>query len=56
MKDNNTIAVSSGGGINRCIVIIDIESKKVMTTIPIDTSIYGMATSDRYNLGVYLLF
>ena len=47
IKDNNTIAVSSGYGDNRCIVIIDIESQKVMTTIPIDTSIYGMVVRGR---------
>ena len=40
IKDNNTIAVSSGYGVNNCIAIIDIESKRVMTTIP-------MAVRDR---------
>jgi hypothetical protein len=35
------------GGNNRCITIIDIESKKVMTTIPMDTVIYGMAVRGR---------
>jgi hypothetical protein len=44
---NNSIAVSSGSGINRCIVIIDIESQKVMTTISMDTYIYGMAVRGR---------
>jgi hypothetical protein len=34
---------SSGGGVNRCIAIIDRESQKVMTTISMDTYIYGMA-------------
>jgi DNA-binding beta-propeller fold protein YncE len=34
MKDNNSIAVSSAGGDNICIVIIDIDSQKVMITIP----------------------
>jgi hypothetical protein len=47
IKDNNSIAVSSGIGINRCIVIIDIESQKVMTTISMDTYIYGMAVRGR---------
>jgi DNA-binding beta-propeller fold protein YncE len=47
IKDNNTIAVSSGGGINRCIVIIDIESQKVMTTISMDTYMYGMGVRGR---------
>jgi len=35
--------VSSGYGGKRCITIIDIESKEVMKTIPMDTYIYGMA-------------
>jgi DNA-binding beta-propeller fold protein YncE len=47
IKDNNSIAVSSGGGINRCIVIIDVESQKVMTTMSMDTYIYGIAATGR---------
>jgi hypothetical protein len=47
IKDNNSVAVSSGWGSKRCITIIDIESKKVMTTIPMDTIIYGMAVRGR---------
>ena len=47
IKDNNNVAVSSGSGSNSCISIIDIESKKVMTTIPMDTVIYGMAVRGR---------
>ena len=44
IKDNNSVAVSSGGREgNKCIAIIDIESKKVMTTISMDTDIAGMA-------------
>jgi len=43
IKDDNSVAVSSGRGDNRCIVIIDIESKKVMTTISMDSNINGMA-------------
>jgi sugar lactone lactonase YvrE len=43
IKNKNSVAVSSGDGSNRCITIIDIESQKVMTTIPMDTDIYGMA-------------
>jgi hypothetical protein len=38
-KDTNSVAVSSGGEGKRCITIIDIESKKVMTTISMDTII-----------------
>jgi DNA-binding beta-propeller fold protein YncE len=37
IKDNNSVAVSSGDGDNRCISIIDRESQKVMTTISMDT-------------------
>jgi DNA-binding beta-propeller fold protein YncE len=48
IKDNNSVAVSSGSSTaKRCITIIDIESKKVMTTIPMDTYIYGMAVKGR---------
>jgi DNA-binding beta-propeller fold protein YncE len=43
IKDNNSVAVSSGGGGKGCITIIDIESQKVMTTIRMDTCINGMA-------------
>ena len=44
IKDTNSVAVSSGG--KRCINIIDIESQKVMTTIPMDTNIYGMTLEE----------
>ncbi len=47
MKDNNSVAVSSGGGSNRCITIIDVVSQEVMTTISMDTNIYGMAVRGR---------
>jgi len=47
IKDNNSVAVSSGRESNRCIAIIDIESKKVMTTISMDTDIYGMTVRGR---------
>jgi DNA-binding beta-propeller fold protein YncE len=47
IKDTNNVAVSSGYGDNRCISIIDIESQKVMTTITMDTNIYGMAVRGR---------
>jgi hypothetical protein len=47
IKDNTSVAVSSGGGSKGCIHIIDIESQKVMTTIPMDTYIYGMAVRGR---------
>jgi hypothetical protein len=48
IKDNNSVAVSSGGwGSKRCITIIDIESQEVMTTISMDTNIHGMAVRGR---------
>jgi DNA-binding beta-propeller fold protein YncE len=43
IKEDNSVAVSSGLDSNSCIAIIDIESKKVMTTISVDTNICGMA-------------
>jgi hypothetical protein len=36
IKDTNSVAVSSGEGINICITMIDIESMEVMTTISMD--------------------
>jgi len=48
IKDNNSLAVSSGDkGDNICITIIDIESQEIITTISMDTAIYGMAVSGR---------
>jgi DNA-binding beta-propeller fold protein YncE len=47
IKDINSVAVSSGYGYNACIDIIDIESKKVMTTISMDTFIIGMTVRGR---------
>ena len=47
IRDNNSVAVSSGIGDKQCITIIDIESKEVMTTISIDTHSYGMAVRGR---------
>jgi hypothetical protein len=43
IKDNDSVAVSSGAGKNRCIVIIDTESQKIMTIISMDTYINGKA-------------
>jgi DNA-binding beta-propeller fold protein YncE len=43
IKDNNSVAVSSGGGSNKCITIIDIDSQEVLTSISMGTNIYGMA-------------
>jgi len=48
IKDNNSVAVSSGWKINTGISLIDIESKKVMiATIPMHTLIIGMAVRGR---------
>ena len=47
IKDTNNVAISSGDGSNKCITIIDIESQEVMTTISMDTKIYGMAVRGR---------
>ena len=47
IKDTNSVAVSSGWRGKGCITIIDIESKKVMTTISMDMYIYGMAVRGR---------
>ena len=47
IKYNNSVAVSSGHGRNKCITIIDIESKKIMTTIPMYMGVYGMAVRGR---------
>ena len=47
IKDSNSVAVSSGSGGKRYITIIDIESQKVMTTISMDTYIFGMAVRGR---------
>ena len=47
IKDNNSVAVSSGFGAKACINIIGIESKKVMKTISMDNYILGMAVRDR---------
>jgi hypothetical protein len=47
IKDTNNVAVSSGYVSKRCITIIDIESQKVMTIIPMDTYISGMAVRGR---------
>jgi len=43
IKDSNSVAVSSGQRSTKCVTIIDIESQKEMTSISIDTDIYGMA-------------
>jgi hypothetical protein len=47
IKEENNLAVSSGNGDKRCITIINIESKKVMTTISMDNRIRGMAIRGR---------
>jgi len=47
IKDNYSVAVSSGRGDKQCITIIDIESQQVMRTISVDTVIYGIAVRGR---------
>jgi hypothetical protein len=47
IKEDNSVAVSSGVEDKRCITIINIENKKVMATISIDTAICGMAIKGR---------
>ena len=47
IKYNNSVAVSSGRGNNRCITMIDLESREVMTTISMDTLIFGMVVIGR---------
>jgi len=47
IKDDNSVAVSSGWGSKRCITIIDIESMEVMTSISMATDICGMAVRGR---------
>ena len=47
IKDNNNVAVSFGGGDKRCITILDIENKKVVTNIAMNTVIYSMAVRGR---------
>ena len=47
IKEDNSVAVSSGLDSKRCITIIGIESKKVMTTISMDTHNLGMAGRGR---------
>jgi hypothetical protein len=46
-QDNNSVAVSSGDDSNRCITIIGIERKEVLTIISMDTEIGGMAVRGR---------
>ena len=47
IKDNNSVAVSSGDDSNRCITIIGIERKEVLAIISMDTDICGMAVRGR---------
>ena len=47
IKEDNSVAVSFGIEGKRCIAIINIENKKVMATISMDTNICGMAIKGR---------
>ena len=61
IKEDNSVAVSSGVEGKRCITIINIENKKVMATISMDTYICGMAIKGRtiyystWNKGIKML-
>jgi hypothetical protein len=43
IKEDNSVAVSCGGTGKGCFTIIDIESKRVITTISMDSYFWGMA-------------
>jgi DNA-binding beta-propeller fold protein YncE len=47
VKDDNSVVVSSGRENYSCITIIDIERREVMSTISMDTLIFGMAIRGR---------
>ena len=47
IKDSNSVAVSSADGEHKCITMIDIESQEVVTTISMDTDIFGMVVRGR---------
>ena len=47
VKDANSVVVSSGRENYSCITIIDIERREVMSTISMDTLIFGMAIRGR---------
>jgi hypothetical protein len=47
IREDNSVAVSSGATGKECITIINIETKAVMTTISMDTSNWGMAITGR---------
>jgi hypothetical protein len=57
IKDNNSVAVSSGDqGVNRCINIINIESKEVMTTISMDTGICILSTDNGGDISATIIW
>ncbi|CAG2215526.1 unnamed protein product [Mytilus edulis] len=43
---DNTLAVTSGGSIEQCIIIIDLEKKEIKKTISLNSNIYGIALKD----------
>ncbi|CAC5388364.1 unnamed protein product [Mytilus coruscus] len=47
ISHDNTLAVTSGDSETKCITIIDIQSKKIKKTIPVDSNYFGIGvTSD----------
>ncbi|XP_052065865.1 uncharacterized protein LOC127705577 [Mytilus californianus] len=45
-SEDNTLAVTSGGSREHCIIIIDLKKKQIKKTISLDSNIYGIALKD----------
>ncbi|XP_063399391.1 uncharacterized protein LOC134684028 [Mytilus trossulus] len=45
-SEDNSLAVSSGGSINQCITIIDLEKKQIRKTISLDSENYGITLNE----------
>ncbi|XP_063398529.1 uncharacterized protein LOC134683270 [Mytilus trossulus] len=46
ISHDNTLAVTSGGSHAKCITIIDIQSKQMKKTVPVNCYYYGIAVTD----------
>ncbi|XP_063400250.1 uncharacterized protein LOC134684870 [Mytilus trossulus] len=46
ISHDNTLAVTSGESDTKCITIIDIKSKQIKKTIPVDSGYYGISVTD----------
>ncbi|CAG2186028.1 unnamed protein product [Mytilus edulis] len=46
ISHDNTLAVTSGGSNTKCITIIDIQSKQMKKTVPVNSYCYGIAVTD----------